>query len=400
MRTEYDLIVVGGGLGGAALAKAMAERGARVLVIERERQFRDRVRGEGIFPWGVIELRRLGLYQQLVAECAQEVRWIEMYVDGMRIERRDLEATNRQPMLNWVHNEMEEVLLRAAVAAGAEVQRGVRACDVKPGARPTVSVEEEGRVKEMQARLVVCADGRGSAARKWANFAVQQDSYGMLLAGVLFEGMPDVSFDTNYWFLSPSIGQFAFLCPQSNGRTRAYAWHPRYWGYRFQGAEDLPRFVEDSVKAGAPSQWYASIRPIGPLATFDGADSWVVHPYQNGVALIGDAAASSDPSYGQGQGLTVRDVRVLRDQLLAGEDWDAAAHAYAAEHDRYFAGVHTFTSWVYKLFYETGPEADARRTRALPLLAEDLRRMPDAIFSGPEVPLDETARKRFFGEEL
>ena len=63
MRTEYDLIVVGGGLGGAALAKAMAERGARVLVIERERQFRDRVRGEGIFPWGVIELRRLGLYR-------------------------------------------------------------------------------------------------------------------------------------------------------------------------------------------------------------------------------------------------------------------------------------------------------------------------------------------------
>jgi len=54
----------------------------------------------------------------------------------------------------------------------------------------------------------------------------------------------------------------------------------------------------------------------------------------------------------------------------------------------------------YKLFYETGPEADARRTRALPLLAEDLRRMPDAIFSGPEVTLDETARKRFFGRGI
>ena len=34
----YDIITVGGGLGGAALAKAMAEHGARVLVLEREAQ--------------------------------------------------------------------------------------------------------------------------------------------------------------------------------------------------------------------------------------------------------------------------------------------------------------------------------------------------------------------------
>jgi flavin-dependent dehydrogenase len=35
----YDIITVGGGLGGAALARAMAEHGARVLVVEREKQF-------------------------------------------------------------------------------------------------------------------------------------------------------------------------------------------------------------------------------------------------------------------------------------------------------------------------------------------------------------------------
>jgi choline dehydrogenase-like flavoprotein len=43
---KYDIVTVGGGLGGAALTKTMTEQGARVLVLERERQFKDRVRGD------------------------------------------------------------------------------------------------------------------------------------------------------------------------------------------------------------------------------------------------------------------------------------------------------------------------------------------------------------------
>ena len=51
--TSYDIITIGGGLGGAALAKVMAESGARVLVLESEPQFKDRVRGEVMLSWGV-----------------------------------------------------------------------------------------------------------------------------------------------------------------------------------------------------------------------------------------------------------------------------------------------------------------------------------------------------------
>ena len=57
--TSYDIITVGSGLGGAALAKAMAENGARVLVLESETKFRDRVRGEAIVSWGLARPRTL-----------------------------------------------------------------------------------------------------------------------------------------------------------------------------------------------------------------------------------------------------------------------------------------------------------------------------------------------------
>ena len=71
----YDIITVGGGLGGAALATAMAEHGAKVLVLERETHFKDRVRGENLAPWGVAETQALGLYELLRTTCAHEAPW-------------------------------------------------------------------------------------------------------------------------------------------------------------------------------------------------------------------------------------------------------------------------------------------------------------------------------------
>jgi 2-polyprenyl-6-methoxyphenol hydroxylase-like FAD-dependent oxidoreductase len=80
--TSYDIITVGGGLGGVALAKAMAENGARVLVLESETKFRDRVRGEAIVSWGVAEAKNLGIYDVMKAAGAREVEWVEFSVQG------------------------------------------------------------------------------------------------------------------------------------------------------------------------------------------------------------------------------------------------------------------------------------------------------------------------------
>ena len=62
---DYDLIVVGGGIGGCALAAVMAQAGAKILLLEASEVYEDRVRGEWIAPWGVTEVKRLGLYDLL-----------------------------------------------------------------------------------------------------------------------------------------------------------------------------------------------------------------------------------------------------------------------------------------------------------------------------------------------
>jgi 2-polyprenyl-6-methoxyphenol hydroxylase-like FAD-dependent oxidoreductase len=124
----------------------------------------------------------------------------------------------------------------------------------------------------------------------------------------------------------------------------------------------------------------------------------VDHPYRDGLALIGDAAGASDPTWGQGLSLTSRDVRVLAEKLLSANDWDVAAHSYAEDRDRYFNVTREVGQWFFDLFLSRGPEYDRLRERALPLLMTEPDRVPDHVWSGPEMPFDEEVRKRFHGE--
>jgi 2-polyprenyl-6-methoxyphenol hydroxylase-like FAD-dependent oxidoreductase len=401
MTATYDIITVGGGLGGAALAGAMAERGYRVLVAERETQFKDRVRGEQVCSWGVADAIDLGIFDLLTATCGHELPWWDTYMMGQLVGHRDLlETTPRStPNLTFYHPEMQEVMLRTAEEAGAEVRRGVRVADIKPGPMPEVTVEN-GRSETVRARLVVGADGRTSKVRKWGRFQQQQDPERLQIAGILVEGCSAPE-DCAAVFVDPMGNGMGVLFPQGNQRVRTYAVTHCSGGPTFSGDKDIPSFFGHCIKAGMPAEWFEASEPNGPLATFNGADSYVPYPYKDGIALVGDAAATSDPAWGQGLSLTLRDVRMLRDKLLRDDDWDRAGREYAREHDRYYDAIHTAEDWYTRFFHTPGPEGAAVRAKVLPLMAEDRTRFPDTIQSGPEsAELDEAARQRMFGLDL
>ena len=93
---DYDLITIGGEIAGATLGRALTSHGARVLIVERESRFRDRVRGETVRPWGVAEARALGIADLLLDTCGQEVRWWRSSAVGVPgMLERDLIATPR-----------------------------------------------------------------------------------------------------------------------------------------------------------------------------------------------------------------------------------------------------------------------------------------------------------------
>lgn len=390
----YDIITVGAGIAASSFAKSMAERGARVLLLERETKFKDRVRGEGLVSWGGGEARELGILDLLQNSCAHDVPFVD---SGMG--SRDLRATTPQrlPILSFQHPVMQETLLAAAQKAGAEVRRGVTVAHIETGPAPAVIIDAPHH-ERIVARLVVAADGRGSVARKWVGFHVQEQSNSFYMAGVLLTGVKAPT-DTIFFIFNPKVGMCAVLVSLGDNRFRAYLIYPKALGYRLQGDAMFALFTAESPKAfPLLTDYYAEAKNIGPLASFDTSDSWVDHPYRDGVVLVGDAAAITDPTFGQGLSLALRDARTLRDELSRDSDWAAAATRYAHQRRVYFHTCHTVESWLRTLLLDPSPQAAALRAKAMPLIAQDPSRIPDHINSGLDLPLNDQVRARMFGE--
>ena len=378
----------------------MAENGRKVLVIEREKQFKDRVRGEWTAPWGVAEIKALGLWDALLAAGGIPAPRLAGRIGPAELPIRDLttESAIQLPCLAMYHPAMQEAVIAEAQKAGAEVLRGAKVTNVIPGKEPSVEYEVDGQTRTASARLVVGADGRNSMVRKLGGFQTEEDDSGNQLAGVLLDDVNCEEGLSNAIF-NPFLGQIAFLFMQGGGRGRAYFGSRTKTAARLQGDADLPKLIELSVQTGAPATWYENAKQAGPVATFEGVDSWVEHPYKNGIALVGDAAQTSDQTWGQGLSITFRDARLLRDALLANDDWDAAGNAYAEAANWSYQHIRKLEGWQTLLMMDQSPEANEARMKVLPRLATDASILPDTHFCGPELaPADDNAYRKLFGE--
>jgi 2-polyprenyl-6-methoxyphenol hydroxylase-like FAD-dependent oxidoreductase len=369
MGESYDVIVVGGGLGGASAATVLARSGLNVLVLERASTFRDRVRGEWLAAWGVLELEALGLRE--VADSVSRVNLISRHVPYDEIlppEAAEQNAVDMAAMLptggclGLGHPPFQEAMLAAAMAAGATVRRGVDAVRVTPGASPSVSYAQDGAAEEGTCRLVIGADGRESGVRRTLGIELESTEATVMMAGMLVDGVDG-------WPAAQQAdgvaGDFNFLVfPQADGRCRLYgAWDVND-PHRFSGAGREQRFL-DAFRAPCLPDVFVGATPAGPLAGFPMTDTWTDSVAAKGVVLVGDAAGWSDPIIGQGLSVTFRDVHLVTDVLTAGPDWSLAAfQPYADERKERMRRLR-FTCAAVNRMNAFGAEARERRGRLL-----------------------------------
>lgn len=173
-----DVLVVGAGPAGSACAQQLARAGLDVCVADQHAFPRDKTCGDGLIPDAFAALRRLGVFDEVMA-LAQPVRHVSCF--GPRSGRVDVPGS----MAVLQRRALDHVLLRAAVRAGARLLPPARfeapltAGDRVTGARLTV----DGEAREVAARWIVLATGAPPLPMIAAGLCERRSPSGVALRG-------------------------------------------------------------------------------------------------------------------------------------------------------------------------------------------------------------------------
>jgi 2-polyprenyl-6-methoxyphenol hydroxylase-like FAD-dependent oxidoreductase len=394
-----DVVVVGAGIAGASIAAVLARDGLEVLLLERQRAYRDRVRGEYMAPWGVLEARTVGLEAVIRGARAVDARYSVPYDELLTPSAAEAAKGDASTILPGVrgplcasHPGACQALAGEAVRLGAELVRGVGEVRVQAGARPSVTYLN-GSEMQVRPRLVIGADGRASTVRKQSGIHIHKAPASHVIAGLLVEGAsrwPDDQY---------SIGvegdlQF-YVFPQGGGRVRLYTCHANDQAARWAGRAGPQRFLQAFARLQAipAALGLGDGTAAGPCATFGGEQTWCEEPYADGVVLLGDAGGYDDPVDGQGLSLALRDVRQLSELLLATSGWTVAAlRPYGQQRAERLRRMRRVSLTFAALMTTFTADGRARRNRfraASGAAGDDIRLALGAIHLGPDrLPID------------
>jgi 2-polyprenyl-6-methoxyphenol hydroxylase-like FAD-dependent oxidoreductase len=392
MPNAYDVVIVGGGIAGSALANVLAREGVAVAVLERDLAPVDRVRGEYMAPWGVAELKRLGLLDCLVAAGGFFVKRNIPYDENMPGEAAHpftFDVSTVHPdapgPLCMGHPAMCTALATAAERAGAVYLRGVRDIEVSAGSPPRIAFQHGDQRTELQPRLVIGADGRNSHVRRQLGMTAVADPPHNLIGGMLVEGVPDWPQDLQ---VIGTEGRTHFLVfPQGGDKVRLYLCYDFSDKERYIGAGRQESLIATfaGLRCLPFADGIARARPIGPFNSFSNEDHWIEDPTAAGVVLIGDAAGHNDPIIGQGLSIALRDVRLVSEILLTGKRDQASFRPYVEERFERMRRLRVTARFAVLLRAQYGEDARLRRQRAGRRMRVDKMLSPGpAALIGPE----------------
>ncbi|WP_374467093.1 UbiH/UbiF/VisC/COQ6 family ubiquinone biosynthesis hydroxylase [Ferrovibrio sp.] len=319
----YDVAVIGGGLAGLTQAIALARHGLSVAVIDREDPARALAAGfDGRVSAIALASQRMLAGIGLWAHVSEaQPMWDIRVSDGdsllfVHYDHRDL---GDQPFGYMVENRVMRQAQQGAIAAlpGLDLMAPMTAARIDYGAAgsgaPARLVLADGR--QIEARLVIGADGRQSAIRQQAGIRTLNWSYNQ--TGIVCTVGHELPHDGVAQERFLPAGPFAIL-PMTDAvdgtHRSSLVWtEPTQRAAAIMALNDADFAAEMRQRFG---DGYGETRILGPRwsypLTFLLAQRYTDHR----LALIGDAAHGIHPIAGQGLNLGLRDIAALTEALV------------------------------------------------------------------------------------
>mmetsp|Transcript_26726 Transcript_26726/g.79385 ORF Transcript_26726/g.79385 Transcript_26726/m.79385 type:complete len:506 (-) Transcript_26726:263-1780(-) len=373
----WDLVVVGAGVAGSALAYAQAQDGRRVLLIDRDLAQPDRIVGELLQPGGYLQLKRLGLADATDEIDSQKVYGYAMFKNGNKaVVKYPMEGYSSDVAGRSFHHGRFVQRMRLACAKAPNIT--MRQAFVKRLINVDGEEWQEGQpvsgVKykltggaELTARshLTIVCDGMYSSLRK--HLAEPDMKFPSFFVGIILKNAKlPVPNHGHVVLAKPSPILFY---PISSTEVRCLVDVP---GAKLP--EDLPSYLRTVVAPEIPDM----LRPAF-LAALDGGSQ--IRTMQNkqltskplhqpGALLLGDSFNMRHPLTGGGMTVALSDTKLLCDLLQPLPSFcDPIATAektadFYVRRKPVSATINTLANALYKVFCFTGDKAHEEMRQA------------------------------------
>ena len=295
----YDAIIVGGRCAGAPTAMQLAQKGHKVLLLERDPLNSNMAHSTHlIHPEGVARLMKWGLYDSILQRCKPFKTW-SINLHGINLEGIPPAAEgNIEDSIAPRRNILDGILLEGANKSGAEIRENCRvvALTFEDGAVTGIRARtKNGHTFTERAQIVIGADGPASIVAKCVN-AREYKNVPPLQSNI-WSYWQNMSINCLRIYVGPRQGAFAF--PTSDDTVLVAANLPydlfrtvrdqrehHYWQMLATAA---PILYEQTRKATRVDRFFAGC-----------TRSFVRETVGKGWALVGDAGMKKDPITAQG----------------------------------------------------------------------------------------------------
>ncbi|MBK8267710.1 MAG: tryptophan 7-halogenase [Planctomycetes bacterium] len=414
MKSNYDVIVIGGGPSGSTVATLLAKQGHRVLILERAKFPRHHI-GESLIPYTYFTLEKLGMLERLKKSdftIKQSVQFVNSQgKDSAPFFFPDLDPGEWSSTWQVTRSKFDEMMLNNARENGVD---GIEQANVKQvlfEGETAVGVQAiiNGETKEFRAPVTIDATGQSAMISRQFKLRYGDEKlknaviYGYWKNAIRDEGRNAGA--TLVIALPGTQGWFWFI-PLEDGITSIGVVAPP--DHIYNGRSDQPGEILDALIAETPglARRIVGAERVGNIYTTADFSYRSRRAAGNGWALVGDAFGFLDPLYSSGVMLALKSgelaAEAIHEALVAGDYSESALGKYGPKVAQGMQRIRMLVYAYYDPTFRMGPfvrqyphlKNDITRVLVGDVFEDDLSELFDTLGRHltlpPEIKIEET----------